>query len=212
MRPRITPPDAERESARDYLRRQGLRGARPFAVSPVASLALKQWPLERLARLADAQVAETGEPVLAFCGPQQSAGDALRAYMRHGERLVCVGPLPLLRVAALLERCRALVCNDTGLMHMAAALGVPTVAVFGPTVPSIYRPPGERVVSVGGEPIDCPHRNTGSLHPPECFGEGRCLLAKGGCIGRAREEEVREALRQLLHSLEWQPCSAPSVA
>lgn len=211
--PRITPPAEERARAAEYLRGHGLGSAAPVALSPVASLGLKQWPLERLASLADEMI-ETGdgEPVLAFCGPQDAAADELRGRMRHRDRLLSVGPLPLLRVAALMERCRAFVCNDTGLMHLAGALGVPTVAVFGPTAPSIYQPPGARVVSVGGEDVDCPHRNTGSLHPPACFPEGRCLRSGGGCIEEADAEEVARALRQLLQRIQEAPRAVPSVA
>lgn len=209
-RPRIDPPAAEREFARDYLRRQGVGSRAPLAVSPVASLSLKRWPLERMARLADEAVEGTGERVLAFCGPQQGAGEALRRQMRHGDQLVCVGPLHLLRVAALLERCRALVCNDTGLMHMAGALRVPTVAVFGPTVPAIYRPPAPEVISVGGEEVRCPHRNSASLHPPACFPAGRCLLGEQGCIQQVGEEEARAALHHLLQAP--RPQRAASVA
>lgn len=211
-RPHLELGGQEREFADDFLRRHGLRHAAPLALSPVASLSLKRWPVERLARVADALVEESGEPLLAFCGPQESAAAALRERMRHGERLVCVGALPLPRVAALLERCRAFLCNDTGLMHLSAALRVPTVAVFGPTDPAIYRPPGEWVVSVGGAAIECPYRNTASLHPPKCFGEGRCLLGGEGCIREATEEEVRRALRGLLRAVETEARPAPSVA
>jgi ADP-heptose:LPS heptosyltransferase len=208
--PRIRPPRPEREFAADYLRRHGLAGALPTAVSPVASLTLKQWPLARLAGLADEMVEQTDRPILAFCGPQEGAGRALRSLMRNDERVVCVGPIHLLRVAALLERCSAFVCNDTGLMHMAGAVGVPTVAIFGPTAPDLYCPPGDWVIGVGGEAIDCPHRNTASLHPPACFAEG--LTSLDGCIRHTSETDVHRALRRVLSEAAAQPQPTPSVA
>ena len=50
--------------------------------------------------------------------------------------------------AALLQRADRFVCNDTGVMHMAGALRVPTVALFGPTDPSLWQPPAPEVVVV----------------------------------------------------------------
>jgi ADP-heptose:LPS heptosyltransferase len=210
--PRLAPPQAEREWAAEFLRRHGMEGVGPFAVSPVASLALKQWPIERLAGVADWMVEACGTPVLAFCGPCEDACDALRRRMRHGERLVPVGPFHLLRMAALLQRCRAIVCNDTGLMHMAGALRLPTVAVFGPTSPSVYRPPADPVAGISPDAVPCPHRRTDSLHPPACFAEGRCLIAPGSCIEAASEEGVLAALAQLIGSAESSAGVERSVA
>jgi ADP-heptose:LPS heptosyltransferase len=56
--------------------------------------------------------------------------------------------LSLVETAALLERCTLFVGNDSGLSHLAAALGIPTVAVFGPTDPSVWAPRGRRVEAV----------------------------------------------------------------
>jgi len=50
--------------------------------------------------------------------------------------------------AALLETTDRFLCNDTGIMHVAGALGVPTVALFGPTDPRLWKPPSSRVVAL----------------------------------------------------------------
>jgi ADP-heptose:LPS heptosyltransferase len=54
-------------------------------------------------------------------------------------------------LAALFRSAGALVGNDSGLSHLAAAVGCPTVALFGPTDPRVWAPIGERVVVLGGE-------------------------------------------------------------
>ena len=200
--PCLEVPGDAREFARHLLHTVGLGRTKPTAVSPVASLSLKQWPMDRLARVVDGLVEHTDEPVLVFCGPQEHLADVLRRHSRHHPFIVSVGPLHLLHIAALLECCRAFVCNDTGLMHTAGAVGTPTVSVFGPTAPSVYRPPSGQVLSVGGEAVECPHRNETSLHPPACFAAGHCLIAEESCIHSVTEEEVQEVLHELLGGAE----------
>lgn len=196
--PHIVPLGEHVEAARGFLANRGIDDGKPFAVSPVASLDLKRWPLDQLATVVDHLTCWQPGPVLVFCGPQMEAGEELRARVRDPERLHLVGPLHLLVVAALLARCRAVVSNDTGLMHMAAAVGTPTLAIFGPTRAAIYRPPGDHVISVEPEMLSCPYRETASLHPPRCFAAGRCLVGPTGCISATPVAAVIERLRELL--------------
>ncbi|MGH2669848.1 MAG: glycosyltransferase family 9 protein, partial [bacterium] len=58
--------------------------------------------------------------------------------------------LPLRRLAALLEAARVFVGNDSGPSHLAAALGCPTLVLFGPTDPAVWAPVGDRVTTLGG--------------------------------------------------------------
>jgi ADP-heptose:LPS heptosyltransferase len=53
--------------------------------------------------------------------------------------------LSLLQLASVMEGCRLFVGNDSGVSHMAAALGIPTMAIFGPTDPRVWSPRGEKV-------------------------------------------------------------------
>jgi ADP-heptose:LPS heptosyltransferase len=185
--------EADRRFARAFLREHAIDSP-PIGISPVASHTLKRWPTERFAAVADRMVEETGLRVLLFCGPQEQVGDEVHAAMRYPDHVVRVGAFHLQRVGALLARCRTFLCNDTGLMHMSAAAGTPTIAVFGPTAPKIYLPPARHAVSAGATRIECSHLNTDSLHPPECFAEGRCLVAEHGCIHQVQEAEVLEAV------------------
>ena len=59
-------------------------------------------------------------------------------------------------LAALLLRAERFLCNDTGIMHVAGAVGVPTVALFGPTDPALWKPPSDAVVAVTS-PERSPH-------------------------------------------------------
>ena len=63
--------------------------------------------------------------------------------------------LPLRQFLAVLSECRLLLCNDTGPMHLATAVGVPVVAVFGPTMPAWFGPRDERSRIVLHEGVWC---------------------------------------------------------
>jgi ADP-heptose:LPS heptosyltransferase len=52
---------------------------------------------------------------------------------------------PLLEVAQQLQQCKCYLGNDSGITHLAAMLGIPTIALFGPTDPAIWQPPGPSV-------------------------------------------------------------------
>jgi ADP-heptose:LPS heptosyltransferase len=53
--------------------------------------------------------------------------------------------LSLLELASVMEGCRLFIGNDSGISHMASALGIPTIAIFGPSDPSVWSPRGEKV-------------------------------------------------------------------
>ena len=78
-----------------------------------------------------------------------------------------VGTLSLMHSAALLSRCRLLISNDSGLMHMATALQVPVVAIFGPTVQEFGFYPFQARAEVVSEPLPCrPCSTKGSVRLP----------------------------------------------
>jgi heptosyltransferase I len=90
-----------------------------------------------------------------------------------------VARIHLRRTAALLARCQLFIGNDTGLLHLAAAVGVEVAGVFGPTSPAVYLPPAGKAVAAADW---CPHRKTASFGPPACIVQGRCLVPAGSCI------------------------------
>ncbi len=125
----------------------------PFwALHPGAGKRQNVWPGERFAAVA-ARAAAAGHPVLVLHGPADAAAlDAMRAALpprTDGAAPVVVAPpLDVGTAAALLARAERFLCNDTGVMHVAGALEVPTVALFGPTDPGLWKPPSPRVVAL----------------------------------------------------------------
>lgn len=120
-----------------------------LALAPVAADPAKTWPAAGFMALAERLTGVDGPcsgwRIALFGGP----GDATRAGGLPAAITIFNEP-DLLTVAAALARCRAFVGNDSGLGHMAAAMGLPTLAIFGPTDPARYGPWGGRVVVAPG--------------------------------------------------------------
>jgi ADP-heptose:LPS heptosyltransferase len=163
----------------------------PAAIVPAASTFLKQWPAERFAAVADVLAKRDGRVVM-FRGPDEALGEAVRRQMELPERVVEIGPEHLLRQAALLKRCRQVVTNDTGLMHLAASVGTPVLGLFGPTSGKLLTPPLAGSTFLG-DASDCPHHRVDELHMPACWGASKCLHGESrSCIDRIATSQVVE--------------------
>ena len=167
----LTPSEAQRIAAEQHLERFGIAGRRPLVgMAPGAAYGpAKRWFPERFAAVADRLAERYACPVLLF----GSAGDrpsteAVQSAARTA--LVDVaGRTTLGDAIALIARCDLFVTNDSGLMHVAGALGVPTVAIFGSTNPKTTYPLGERTVLIR-RPVDC-----SPCLKQECPTDFRCM-------------------------------------
>ena len=116
-----------------------------------ANGAAKQWPPAAFGALAEAASRRwQATPVLLGSADDQAIAAAVQACCSV-DCLDLVGHLGVFELAAALKLCRAVVSNDTGAAHLAAALGCPTLVVFGPTDPALTKPRGPtvRIVSSG---------------------------------------------------------------
>lgn len=121
--------------AAKHLDALGLRGPRFLVgLNPGASFGpAKRWLPERFADLADRLIGALHADVLIFGSREQrSLAETIASEMEHTP-LILAGETTLRQFMALLARCRLVVTNDSGPMHLAAALGVPLVAIFGST-------------------------------------------------------------------------------
>ncbi|MDZ5649114.1 glycosyltransferase family 9 protein [Nitrospirillum sp. BR 11828] len=154
--PRLFLDDALRAQARALV---GPDGGPILALGPAANWTGKEWPADRFATLAQCLVTgplATGPAparvmVLAAeaerprCAPVL---DALSAALGAHRVIDLVGRTDPLLAGACLEHARLFVGNDSGLMHVAAAAGTPTVGLFGPTPSHLYAPWGPRAQAV----------------------------------------------------------------
>jgi ADP-heptose:LPS heptosyltransferase len=123
-------------------------GGPVLAIGPAANWRGKQWRAERFAALALRLTAPEGPlpgarvAVLAASHERAQAAPLIEA-LPEARRLDLVGRTDLLTAAAVLRRARLFIGNDTGIMHIAAAMGTPTLGLFGPSLPEHYAPWGE---------------------------------------------------------------------
>jgi len=127
----------ERAAARSLLTRAAGEAVGPFtAVIPGARWETKRWPAERFAELIDRMHA-AGLPRCVLLGaPADRAAAAAVAAACHRRPIDLVGLTTLRELVALLELADRVVGHDSGPLHIAAALGKPIVALFGPTNPA----------------------------------------------------------------------------
>jgi heptosyltransferase-2 len=145
-----------------------------LAVAPGAHWSTKRWPVERFAGAAQT-LAQTQQAAVVVLG---SAEDRQLAQQLCQQLSVPVldstGKLSLMHTAALLQQCHLLLSNDSGLMHMAAALQVPVVAIFGPTVQEFGFYPFKASAQVVSAAIACrPCSTKGSAQCPR--GHHHCM-------------------------------------
>jgi len=126
-------------------------GGPVIALGPTANWTGKVWPPENFAALAHTLRAEIfpGARIAVFAGPGPfEAGLAAPLLAEIPDAIDLTGKLTLSEAAACLARCALFVGNDSGLMHLAAAAGTPTLGLFGPTPAAEYGPAGRSTAPV----------------------------------------------------------------
>lgn len=131
-----------------------VKGSGPIlAMGPATHWVGKTWPAERYAQVARALLgpggALAGGRLMILGGPDDRvAGAAVRSAVPKGRLIDLVGKIDLLTAHAVLKHARLYIGGDSGLMHVAAAAGTPTLGLFGPSNEALYAPwgPDARVV------------------------------------------------------------------
>jgi len=147
-----------------------------LALGPMANWKGKEWKLERFSELAFRLTRAGGilagaSVVILGSKAERSRSEKVLEKIPAGRRVNLVGKIDLLTAYALLRRSSLFIGNDSGLMHIAAASGIPTLGLFGPSREAHYGPWGPKTAWIRtqktydelvGEP-GYDHRNTGSL-------------------------------------------------
>jgi ADP-heptose:LPS heptosyltransferase len=152
-----------------------------------AGVSVKRWPALRFVETLVEIQARHQIPVL-LTGETSEAGDLARIASELGDRKNAIwtgDPQDIATLAALLAGAKAYLGNDTGPMHIAAAYGVPGVAIYGGGHWPVYGPWGKG--------------STGLVHPLPCFGCGwDCLFGHGLCVESIPVAAAVDALENVL--------------
>jgi heptosyltransferase-2 len=177
------------QGARECLARLGLSAAKPLlALCPGAEFgSAKRWPAEYYAELATDFLQRGWQiALLGSASDQAVTGIIARQCEGHPDCLDLAGRTSLEEAVDLLSGASAVVSNDSGLMHVAAALGRPLVAVYGATSPAFTPPLSDRVAVVTSE-LDC----------APCF-QRECPLGHHGCMRYTPAARIADELHHLL--------------
>jgi len=156
-------------------------------IHPAAAWEPKVWPPERFAAVAD-WIEEHYDGQVLFLGSadERKMEADVRKHARGTRAFWLAGSLTLREVAALLTTARLLIDNDTGLAHVAAALGVPSVVLFGPGLPERFRPWSDRTVVLHHRAPCCPCE------------QARCVRPQRPCVTDIGIDEVQAQVAAIL--------------
>ncbi|MEO8433778.1 MAG: glycosyltransferase family 9 protein [Pyrinomonadaceae bacterium] len=174
-------------SVTEKVRGSGLEGTRPFAViHPAASYKTKQWSVDKFARVTE-QLAARGLPSIAIAAANE--GEILAQLEKHSAVAVLkLTNLALPEITALTARARLFVGNDSGIAHIAAAAGAPSVVIFGSSNVTHWRPWTTQANEIVREELPC----------QPCHGYFCAEFEKPECIMRVPVERVVGAIDRVL--------------
>jgi ADP-heptose:LPS heptosyltransferase len=195
--PRLFLNRSDQAWGRGYCKKKGLteaEKAEAIVLHPGSGSRRKAWPMERFSELLNHFRGHTSSSLLVVVGPAE-AGEVEKSletipWETEAAAPVLIKDLSLIGLASVIEGCRVFIGNDSGITHMAAALGVPTVAIFGPTDPKRWAPRGKHVAVVRGE-VSC----------APCSREKFLQCQDAECLNTVEVGDVLDALSSLKISL-----------
>jgi lipopolysaccharide heptosyltransferase III len=169
----------------ERIKSAGLAASRLALIHPAAAFATKEWPAENFARVVEF-LAEAGFASIAIAGPKES--HVLAELVQASSAPVVTFNLTLPEVSALAQRSKLFVGNDSGIAHIAAAIGTPSVVIFGSSNIAHWRPWTRSGAEVVFEEMPC----------QPCHGYYCEKFEKPECILRVPVTRVTAAIERLL--------------
>jgi lipopolysaccharide heptosyltransferase II len=205
-------PGSVRQRLAGFLAERGAVREPLVVLNPNAgSLSLeRRWPRDRFAQLAQTLIRESGAQVVLIGAPSEAryTGEIVQlAGLAEDESaglLDLSGGLDIAELCALLERADVVVSNDSGPMHIAAVLGTPTIGLFGPETPVMYRPLGPRARALWDPPICSPCIN---VHDNKL---SNCIHGQPECLMNLSTESVLGTTRRFLEGEVLHPVAPPA--
>ncbi len=161
-----------------------------IGVIPSAQWPGKRWPLPYFRSVMEKIISDTPYSIVVFGGPSDDFCQPLCAGLPKDRVVNTQASLKIGESAALIERCRLVIANDTGLMHIADALKVPSVLILGPTSAELGCLPFHPDAKVLEESLWC--------RPCSKNGQAPCIRGKRYCLENISPERAFEATLELM--------------
>lgn len=155
--------------------------------SGIHQAGFKRWPKERFGRLADFLFNNNNASVILLGGPEEiNLANDINESM-NSNPLIMTGKTTLNQAAALIEKCRLFISNDSGLLHVACAVNTPAIGIFGPTNYKKTGPYSDSSIIIRKE-LDC----------SPCYKRGEIKCKRLDCFKLITVEDVLEEVKNLL--------------
>lgn len=174
-----------RRSMAQFLEKQGIKeDEKLIGLNTGGSYETKKWPIEYFAKLADRLQEDYKKRVIFFGSP----GDVERVNkiikLMKSKPVIATGKTSLKELVALAERCELFISGDTGPLHVAASVGISTIAIFGPTDEKQFYPYGKGHQIVKLDNLDC-----------RPCGKHVCPHKHHDCLRKIKVEDILESVR-----------------
>ncbi len=182
----------DREFAEEFLKKYDISNNLLIGMHPGAggTMGFKCWPKERFAMVADKFGKGYNAKILLVGGHEETKlADQIGKLMTE-EPIIAVGKTSIKQTAALIEKCDLFITNDSGPMHIASAVGISVVAIFGPTISQKNAPRGNKNIIIKKDLICSP-----------CYRFKDISCKKRICLESISVEEVIVAAEKLLRQI-----------
>lgn len=170
---------------------------RYLGLVPSAQWPGKRWPLAYFRETLESLLANTQEPFLVFGGPSDTFCQDLVKGLESKRVINLQGKISLLEVFQVMSLVKCCLANDTGLMHVADALNIPSVVIFGPTHADLGCKPFHPFSYVLEKNLWC--------RPCSKNGEAPCIRKERLCLSLIKPSEAISAVNNLIHQIALTP-------
>ena len=178
--------EEERKAASDILSSYKIQEKKYVIISPGAKWKYRQWNTEKFALLADNIKGQFNlDIIISGSDEEYDTAENMRKLMKE-ESINIAGKTTIKQLAALIEKAALLIANDGGIVHLASALNIPVIALFGPQDPGKFGPWSGNSIAF--------HKKV------DCFpcSQKKCTLKDDPCIHRIEADEVFSGIKNII--------------
>lgn len=148
-----------REFADDFIKSKNINSKPILGISLTGGWEAKRYKKKDYIELIRMILQSYDVNILLLWGNEAEKGEAIDLHAAFPDHSFVIPPSPIKYLGAIIERCDAIIGNDSGPLHMAVATGIPTLGIYGPTNPKLQGPYGEKNLTIVKEDLDCLYCN-----------------------------------------------------